>query len=346
MKLCFFTANYVPQHVMFIRQLIADYGAEVHSFYISEKFTYIPSGIDGLTTYKKSDLTREQLYEKVAGLKPALVYVAGYSNKDFLWAAKKVRKELQLPVISGCDTQWRGGPRQWLGIAMSRWFIRPSFSHFMVAGVYQFEWARKLGYKKEDIIFNMYSGDDKLFSQPELEPKRLKYPHNFLYVGRFVPEKGIEFMVSAWEKISDKKGWTLTLIGDGPLKQQFSDREDIVIKEYMPQDLLINEIQNSGCFILPSVFEPWAVVIHEFACAGLPVIATEVCGATPHFVISGFNGASIKAQSTSAIESAMRMIINSSDTELYQMSVNSRLMGKKITQQISAASLMSVLGKI
>ncbi len=64
----------------------------------------------------------------------------------------------------------------------------------------------------------------------------------------------------------------------------------------MSQDVLIKEIQKSGCFILPSIFEPWAVVIHEFACAGLPIIATEVCGATPHFVINGFNGLSIKSK--------------------------------------------------
>jgi len=42
-------------------------------------------------------------------------------------------------------------------------------------------------------------------------------------------------------------------------------------------------LENSGCFILPSRYEPWALVIHEAACAGLPIICTNVCGTVDHF---------------------------------------------------------------
>ena len=37
-------------------------------------------------------------------------------------------------------------------------------------------------------------------------------------------------------------------------------------------------------------FEPWGVVIHEAAAAGLPIIASHLCGATTAYVRDGVNG--------------------------------------------------------
>lgn len=42
----------------------------------------------------------------------------------------------------------------------------------------------------------------------------------------------------------------------------------------MPQEELAEELEKAGAFILPSVTEPWALVIHEAACAGLPILAS------------------------------------------------------------------------
>ncbi|SEF48222.1 glycosyltransferase [Algoriphagus boritolerans] len=346
MNLFFLSSNFVPQHVNWIRKLIVDYNVKIYCIHISKKFQYIPLGIESFYHFKKSELSRIEMFNLILEVKPSLMYVAGYADRDFLWLGKKTRNVLRIPVISGCDTQWRGEFRQWIGLLISKWIIRPSFSHFIVSGVYQYEWVRKLGYKKENILFNMYSADNFLFNCVDISRKELNYPHSFIFVGRFVEEKGIGYLVKAWDSIIDKCGWTLTLIGDGPLKDLYSGRNDIIIKDYMSQDVLIKEIQKSGCFILPSIFEPWAVVIHEFACAGLPIIATEVCGATPHFVINGFNGLSIKSKNVNSLIKAMEFIINRSDSELFVMAKNSRKLSNNITQEISAASLMSVLFKL
>ncbi len=42
--------------------------------------------------------------------------------------------------------------------------------------------------------------------------------------------------------------------------------------------------------MLPSVYEPWGVVIAEAAATGLPVICTEACGASVEIVRTGYNG--------------------------------------------------------
>ena len=154
--------------------------------------------------------------------------------------------------------------------------------------------------------------------------------------------KGLDLLVKAWENIENKQGWTLTLVGDGHLKDNFKGIKGVIIKDFMTQRDLIKEMERAGCFVLASVFEPWALVIHEAAAAGLPIIATDACGASPHFVVSGYNGYQVNP-SISGLQNGMNKIIGHSDAELIGFAANSRLLAKSISPQIGAAQLMSVL---
>src|SRR6266849_7649266 len=53
---------------------------------------------------------------------------------------------------------------------------------------------------------------------------------------------------------------------------------------FVQPKLLPHLFANAGCLVLPSLFEPWGVVIHEGAAAGLPIICTSACGAAVHLV--------------------------------------------------------------
>ena len=56
-----------------------------------------------------------------------------------------------------------------------------------------------------------------------------------------------------------------------------------------PEDL-VRVIKNVGFFVLPSNFEPWGVVVHEFCAAGLPMLLSETVGSSSSFLINGHNG--------------------------------------------------------
>ncbi len=96
-------------------------------------------------------------------------------------------------------------------------------------------------------------------------------------------EKGIDLLIKAYNSIQNKRGWTLTLIGNGSLKRKIirenKNNDDIMIKDFMQPGELLNEIEKAGAFCLPSIYEPLGVVIQEFASAGLPLITSNVCGA-------------------------------------------------------------------
>ena len=151
-------------------------------------------------------------------------------------------------------------------------------------------------------------------------------------------------MLKAWSKIGDKKGWTLELVGDGPLKETFrKEYPDVVIKDFMPQNELAKEASEAGCFILPSRFEPWALVIQEFTAAALPIICTRQCGASRHFALNGYNGYVVDAEDVDGLAKAMDKIINSSTEQLIKMAERSRQLSQSVTPDFVADTLLSIL---
>lgn len=340
MKIVLLTIDYVPYHVIFIKTLISRYEAEVHSFSVSDVYG-IPKNIESLYTYEMKFNTNEQVVRLIEEISPQIVFVGGWVYKSYNWICSQVRKKLRIPIVAACDSQWLGG-RQWGNVLLSRFRHHKWFTHVFVSGVRQYVYARKLGFTDKAILLHNYSCDVNLFNTVR---RVIPYPKRFVFVGRLVPEKGIDYLVKAWNAIPDKRGWELLIIGSGSLKGvlQLQKDETIILKDSMSQEYLIDELSNSGCFVLSSTFEPWAVVIHEVVAAGLPVICTDVCGAAAHFVINNYNGYQISSKSTQTLKSAMEKIIGMSEEELSVMSTNSRKLSTRITPESSAAAFMSVL---
>ena len=115
------------------------------------------------------------------------------------------------------------------------------------------------------------------------------------------------------------------------------------IKDFMSQEQLATEMQNSGAFILPSIFEPWALVLHEAAAGGLPILASNCCGAVPYFVLDNYNGRLFTPGNISSIREAIQLLITTSDEDLIRMSYKSRELSRRINPEIVAQTLLSVI---
>mgnify|MGYP001108129582 CR=1 FL=1 len=323
-------------------------GAEVHVVYkdTDNKTPYILSGFENLYLYRRSRYTQRTLKQLAKRVDPQITVVSGWVDKEYLNVARELRRERKV-VVCGLDGQWQGSLRQQFARILG-WFsyFHRFFSNAWVAGVYQYEYARKLNFSKNEIIFDLYSADLDLFARIRNGPSEMKkteYPHRFLFVGRLEPVKGLDVLLRAWSLLGEqRKDWELHLIGNGSLRDELIENPGVVVKDFLQPSELINEFSNAGCFILPSRAEPWGVVVHESAAAGLPLICSDVVGAAVSFLIDGSNGYLFKSSDFLDLSSKLLNMIQADDEDIRKMGQISARLSKKITSDSSAANLLSL----
>jgi len=277
---------------------------------------------------------------------PDLICISGWRNAEYLRVARMFKG--RIPIVCMSDNVWGGSGRQRV---LTTWpfrlLIRHHFDKFIVPGPLQFAYARQLGYETKDILMNLYTCDTDMFNlvyYSSIETKKKKFPHVFLYIGRFSPEKGCDLLIEAFNDLCrlHQHDWRLILIGNGALSG-IENNNKIVVKQFMSKKELGKEIAGAGVFCMPSVKENWGVAIHEAAVSGLPLLLSDVCGSAPVFLIPGLNGRLFRTSSRESLLSGLAEFIGITDVELLEMSKNSNLLGQRITPKLSAASIISMV---
>jgi glycosyltransferase involved in cell wall biosynthesis len=224
--------------------------------------------------------------------------------------------------------------------------VKRYFSHAWVAGPYQYEYARRLGFAKNDIIFNLLSGDTGAFGKGReyLTAKESNYPRTFLYVGNFRAVKGTDILVDAFRLYRTEYcgDWDLICVGNGEMRPLLDCVPGIAVREFSSQEDLVRLTRQAGVFVLPSRFDQWGVVVHEFAAAGMPLILSENVGASAIYMIEGFNGTVFRYNAPAELARAMHEMSKKSDAELLVMGHNSHTLAGRITPELVAASFLSV----
>lgn len=345
MNIIYFYSEVMGYTLSVVKELVKDKQTQVHIVYWDKnrkaKFELPP--IENVIYYKRSEMQVDDLKNMLVNLKPGILYVSGRMDKDYL-KATKFAKKLNIKTVSAFDNQWHGSLKNYIATSISYLLYRQYFDYLWVAGVYQYEYARRLRYSKDKIIWNLYSAENSIFNN-NYQNKKLPANKTFLFVGRLVKEKGISLLIQAFIE-SQKElhhDWKLLLIGNGPVKDEIPENASIEIVDFLQPEELIRKTSDGGVFILPSIHEPWGVVLHEFALLGFPIICSDACGAATAFVKNGYNGYIFEANNMNDLKACLVKIIHTDNSELAQMSVRSHELGNYINPTISAVTLMSVL---
>ncbi len=142
----------------------------------------------------------------------------------------------------------------------------------------------------KDLFRNYGMKEDKIFLIPLMVDNTKFYCHNkvfpntftFLFIGRLVKHKGVEELLKQFNSNFIDKEVTLRIVGSGDqevyLKDKYESEKVIFLGKKLNDDL-IEELHAASCFVCPSIFEPWGLVVNEALSASLPVIATKEVGA-------------------------------------------------------------------
>jgi len=269
---------------------------------------------------------------------PDVIIVSGWQIKAYRHVAKALSGRCLRVVLM--DNQWFGTPKQLLGVATSRFYLHPLFDIAFLPGRNQEVFAKKLGFDDHQIWRGAYSCDlPRFLHAGESVPVRGR-KRCFIFVGRLVPAKGLDILAEAYSQYrrSVDEPWDLEIYGTGQLSSLFDDIDGATLHGFVqPRDLPL-AYATSGCFVMPSRFEPWGAVIQEAAAARLPVICTTVCGAAPHLVEDSVSGYLVEAENVEALAKAFRRISSLDPDELDHMSEMSVLLAQRYSPQIWAST--------
>lgn len=350
MDVIYLYSRVMPYTVYCLKALIKQTGVKVHLVHypVSDNAPYQLPEVTGISYYNKEQLSSEEL-EGLMQLNPRFVFVTGWADKTYLQMALKCKRR-GIPVISGCDTQWRGDIRQWVAVTLSKWLIRKYFDFLMVAGSYQYEYGRLLGFRRDQILKPLYVADHELYSvnfEKTFQRKQQIYPKNILFVGRFEQVKGIDLLIRAFLKVTERNGWSLTLIGNGSMRAElmrvYGSNAEISFKEFMQPGQLIHEVANAGIFCLPSIYEPWGVVIQEFTAAGLPIVVSDACGAAEALVKHAFNGYVFKSGDEEDLSRGLSKMMALDNSELLQYAKRSNSLAHSLLPEMYVSNFSQFL---
>ena len=293
--------------------------------------------------HNRSELNINDLYNVLVDAEPSILYLSGWMDRGYMRAAWRYKKKYDVQVVAGIDDQWEGSIKQNIGALLFRGGLKKLYDFFWVAGSPQYYYAKKMGYSEDRIIFNMLSADSSWFKPINNFTKR------FVFLGRFHPVKNILSLIEAYQGLDsiDQSEYPLVLIGSGPLKDQITayNNKNIQIIPFLEKEELVGELRQGGVFVMPSLHEQWGVAIHEAAIMGYPLLLSKKCGAKTEFLIEGYNGFSFDGESIDDIRTKMKLIISSPLERIELFSKRSSNLGMRITSEISALSLLSILKK-
>ncbi len=164
--------------------------------------------------------------------------------------------------------------------------------------------------------------------------KAVHRPLRYLFIGRLIGVKN----VVALSREFQRNGKPLTIVGSGPLEQDIRklNAPNITLTGFIPNEQLPEIFRRHDIFILPSLYEPWGLVVEEALYHGLPVLVSQHVGCARDLITPGDTGEIFYPDEPDSLPQAMQRIEH--QYEHYQDKVQAISWEQRKKQQIQAYS--------
>lgn len=166
-----------------------------------------------------------------------------------------------------------------------------------------------------------------------------------VYVGRLVPEKGLELLLDGWARVfRERSDASLILVGDGVLREALTARAQALgIADQVhftgPSDAVEKFLAAADFGVLTSLSEGLSNTLLEYMAAGLPVVGSRVSG-TEDFVRPADTGWLFEPGDLDDFERGLRAAADAGPGALGAMGENARCL------VVSRASIGAVVEQL
>ena len=260
-------------------------------------------------------------------LSPSVIYAAKRSGVPVVATLHDTR------FICPCATSIRGttlcnlcGDGHYLRMCKYRCFKGSGFQSFIVAMVFKYHRIRRSFYRQIDRYICLNDNQIKLLTDIGFDEKKIVKKYNFVkgaeagttvktenlppryavYYGRIGEEKGIRFLMKAWNDLDVP----LVVMGTGPLADEFKrwadTKDNVHFLGYTEHDRCLNIVKGAEFVVFPSVcYEGCSMVQIEAMSLGKAIVATDL-GFSQESIKDGYNGMKFPLGDEKAFEDKVR----------------------------------------
>jgi len=151
----------------------------------------------------------------------------------------------------------------------------------------------------EKLFFMPFAVDNDTFAGADARRNNQNGKINLLYAGKYQNRKNVKAIIEALSAlpVGIISSYHLTIVGDGrqekalkKLVNTLNLESSVTFKPTMNQNNLIQEYELNQVGILPSITEPWGLIINEYMAAGIVPIVSEQSGCASTLIEHGKTG--------------------------------------------------------
>jgi glycosyltransferase involved in cell wall biosynthesis len=255
------------------------------------------------------------------------LWVHGYM-RAYHWVAFAIARRLKMKVLLRDDANAISRERGKAKLAVKKIFFRrltSAVDAFLSVGTLNRNYYLSYGVDCSRIFSVPWAVDNSFFqaaargAAPHRDELRLALGLQpgrpvILFAGKLMPRKRPGDLLEAWARLAaqpDKRPYLL-YVGDGELRGQLEGRameltsEAVRFLGFKNQSELPAYYDLCDVFVMPTVFEPWGLVINEVMNAGRAIIASDQVGCAPDLVRDGYNGFVYRAGSVADLHRVLR----------------------------------------
>jgi glycosyltransferase involved in cell wall biosynthesis len=293
-----------------------------------------------------------------------VLHLAGWGHPLLLGALLTARL-LRIPVVVESDTA--KGRQDWIWRRLLKIVVYPLLfrlpNRFLPGGTRQAQYLAHFGVKQDRMTIAQMTVDvctirrfcalDRLTvrSNARMHWGISASERIVLFMGRLEGYKGVEVLLSAFAcAAKEENSLRLVIVGDGSLRPRVEAvcadaKHRVTYLGRLSGDDVWRAYLASDFLVLPSLFEPWGLVVNEAMACGLPVIVSDRVGCADDLVPHGETGLVIGAGHEIELASAIQQLARG-EPDRRRMGLAAENLISKWTLSNEARNFMSAWNEI
>lgn len=269
---------------------------------------------------ERTAFTYPDLFALISRENPRLIITSGFSVATTKLLLKSWFKKTPYIIWSGA-VQGRDETDSLLR-RIQRTMLVKRASGFVAYGTKAKEYLISLGAARDKIEIGINTVDTEFFRTESARLRKSAQKHaenkHLLYIGHLTRGKRIDRLFNAINILSqERKDFVLELVGDGAeagnlrrLAKNLGVEELVRFEGFKQKKDIPPYLAHADCFIFPSEYDVWGLVLVEAMAAGVPCIASIHAGATSDLIKDGITGFALDFSETEKVVEKVSWILD------------------------------------